>query len=173
MSRLVPRPGRWKKSQRRRLWRWWRQAKRRIRGARNPTCLDCGYLAKGDSEASTVDRWRLAAIATAFKRGSSPGIEPHLIIVANCWRSAWTAGVFARADEAAIADELSEDRRKCPHFVSYTPNRGPAQHLARQEKDLKFEQEAALRKRLARLSFWGALLGSSLVPLIKALVDRL
>ena len=91
------------------------------------TCQDCGFVTLGGREAQQADR-----IALLDGRGPMPGDWE----TAQCHRGLWTMYdlTYARADLAAIQDELKRSRRDCPGFFRYESGFDPPKHLELQQK---------------------------------------
>jgi hypothetical protein len=115
----------------------WAQLRHPLRG--RVTCLDCGFIALGDTEVSQWDRDLLAAKGTA---GCSRPDE------LRCFRQNWFH------DELGLDfrfEVLQEDRRLCTGFYRYKENSSPIEH-----KDLL--AKAHDRREKYALALFGAFL---------------
>ena len=86
------------------------------------TCLECGFLALGDNEASTADRMMLCARGVVL-----PALDEL-----HCSRSLWVFYelTYVQLDVGGIFDELGKQRRRCKGFFRYRPGWSPEGHQA-------------------------------------------
>lgn len=107
---------------------------RRLRGLalhpRGITCLECGFLALGQSEVSTAERVMLGDPSIA--------VQPRWENV-NCQRSLWVDYELTYVEPCyeGVRDEISRSRRECDGFYAYRPGWSPAGH---RELLLKFQE---------------------------------
>jgi hypothetical protein len=112
------------------------------------TCVDCGFLAFGNQEVGSGDRWMLASQGTNAKM--------PVLTTLCCYRSLWVqydTDYFGNPDAPKL-DEVNEIRR-CEGFRRYKPGLSPQQHM---------EQMAKADERKAQFGymFLAALLASVL-----------
>ena len=86
------------------------------------TCLDCGFLALGDSEVTSPNRVLFAIRGVA-------GCPP--VGALRCSRSLWIDYdlLYFRPNAAAIFEEIQADRCQCKGFHGYQEGYSPREHL--------------------------------------------
>ncbi len=110
------------------------------------TCLDCGFLALGDTEVSTANRILLHAKGLA----KSPPLEELW-----CSRSLWVdyeLSYFA-TDAGVIFDEVRKQRRHCEGFPRYRPGWSPTAHQDLLLRRLSWREKIYLAVIVSLLTF--------------------
>jgi hypothetical protein len=131
------------------------------------TCLDCGFLTIRTREVTQAQRVMLAS------RGESAAMPTHSEQT-DCFRNLWVEYDLNYWEPSleGVFDELKRSRDKCVGFFPYESGFTPAQHLERQEG----RRREKLQWRIARLGFFGALLGAligSVLPSLWRWLERL
>jgi hypothetical protein len=120
------------------------------------TCLDCGFLTIQGREITSPERIMLAT------RGQSASMPAHSDKT-RCFKNIWEYDLHYVGDSiAGVFDELESPRDECTGFARYEPGLSPARHLERQEE----ERKGKLQLRIARLGFYGALIGGVVTAII-------
>jgi hypothetical protein len=107
---------------------------------RRSTCLECGFLAFGDSEAPSGDRAMLASRGVNAKMPSLDNLR--------CYRSLWAEydmDYFGNPGGPKL--EIVAEQRQCEGFRRYQPGFSPAEHLQRLTKEA--EQRTQFRYQIA------------------------
>ena len=138
------------------LRRFFTRAVAIIRRPSQVTCLECGFLAFGNDEASTGDRWMLA---TKGRSAKMPSLE-----TLRCRRSLWSHYEFDYFGNSSgpKLDVVNEPGR-CPGFRRYRPGLSPEEHMQRvskaEERKAQFGYTllaAVLASVLTLLGAWAA-----------------
>lgn len=81
---------------------------------RTHTCIDCGFLALGNREVASGDRWMLASRGTNAKM--------PVLTSLRCYRSLWVQydTDYCGNPDGPKLDEVNRNRR-CEGFVRYMP----------------------------------------------------
>ncbi len=91
----------------------------------------------------------------------------------RCFKNLWDYELHYSGDTfEGVLEELGRARGKCPGFASYEAGFTPVQHLESQVE----QRREKLHWRIAKLGFWGALLGGAagtiILATVKWLVER-
>jgi hypothetical protein len=88
----------------------------------------------------------------------------------RCFRNLWDYDLHYVGDSFdGVLEELSRSRDNCPGFLPYAAGRSPAEHL---EQEVE-ERKEKLQWQVAKLGFWGAVVGAVLGTLLTGLVQWL
>ncbi len=113
------------------------------------TCLDCGFLTIRGRELSRPERIMLS---TCGKSAVMPAHSEQT----RCFKNLWDYDLHYSGDTFdGVVDEIGRSRDDCSGFAPYEAGLHPGKHL---ENQLEMRKEK-LRWRIAKLGFWGALLG--------------
>lgn len=135
--------------------------------AETRSCLDCGFLTIEGHELSLPQRTMLASHKGG--RGGS-AVMPSHPEGTRCFKNLWDYDLHYVEDSFdGVLEELSRPREACRGFLQYSAGRTPAEHLEQEVEDRK----GKLQWRVAKLGFWGALLGAALGTLLAGLVQWL
>jgi len=91
----------------------------------------------------------------------------------RCFRNLWDYDLHYSGDTFdGVIEEIERGRDDCPGFEPYAAGFTPEQHLENQIE----QRKEKLQWRIAKLGFWGALLGgvvgTIIVYLLKWLIER-
>ena len=113
------------------------------------TCLDCGFLTIQGRELSRPDRIMLGS------HGQS--VMPAHPEQTRCFKDLWDYELYYSGDSFdGVVEEIGRPRDECPGFATYEAGFSPAQHLENQVE----QRKEKLQWRVAKLGFWGALVGA-------------
>lgn len=131
------------------------------------TCLDCGFLTIQDRELSRPQRITLGT------RGKSAVMPAHSEQT-RCFKDLWDYDLHYSGDTFdGVIEEIERSRDDCPGFELYEPGFTPEQHLENQIQ----QRKEKLQWRIAKLGFWGGLLGGAvgtiIVWFLKWLIERI
>ena len=99
------------------------------------TCLDCGFLAFGDQEATAEDRARL------YTRGQLGGL-PGPVNEWRCFRNLWDWGLhYTEPNWDAVLGEVHYNRRACSGFCHHSGGRLPADHFQIEKDSTEFRRK--------------------------------
>lgn len=128
--------------------------------AKKRTCLNCGFLTIQDSELSRPAQIMLGS------RGVSAVMPTHPEQT-RCFKNLWDYDLTYIGDTFdGVIEEIELSRDNCPGFVTYEAGFTPAQHLEAQLE----QRKERLQWRIAKLGFWGALLGGIVGTIILSLL---
>lgn len=131
-------------------------ARRSLLRIRRPrSCLECGFLAFGEEEATREDR-------------ESLGFESlnHSLVKFHCFLSCWTDCAVYGWSEDSVRRELEADRRDCPSFFRHRRGWTPNEH--RELVSKRWDT-----KRQIIITVFGSFLGSALTLLVGWLAWRI
>lgn len=135
--------------------------------AEKKTCLDCGFLTIQNRVLSRPQRIMLST------RGRSAVMPAHPEQI-RCFKNLWDYDLHYSGDTFdGVIEEIERGRDDCPGFEPYGAGFTPEQHLENQIE----QRKEKLQWRIAKLGFWGALLGgvvgTIIVYLLKWLIERI
>jgi len=126
--------------------------------AKMKTCLDCGFLTILGRELSKPERVMVGT------KGQS-AVMPADAEQTRCFKNLWLYDLTnATANFNGVIEEIERDRHQCRGFASYDAGFSPQQHLDHQEG----QRKERLQWRIAKLGFFGALLGGILGTMVPA-----
>ena len=113
------------------------------------TCLSCGFLTIQGFEISQPERKMIGT------HGQSVVMPAHPEQT-RCFKNLWDYDLIYVGDTFdGVIEEIGRNRDDCPGFLPYEAGLTPAQHLESQVE----QRKEKLQWRIAKLGFWGALLG--------------
>ena len=117
--------------------------------ARKRTCLDCGFLTIRGRELTQPERVMLGT------KGQS-AVMPANADQTRCFKNLWDYDLTYVGDNfGGVVEEIERERHQCRGFAPYEAGFTPEQHLEHQID----QRKEKLQWRIAKLSFFGALLG--------------
>jgi hypothetical protein len=124
------------------------------------TCLECGFLTIEGSELDRPSRIMLSS-------GGASAKMPARSERTRCFKNLWEYDVHYTGDSwPGVKEEIEASRDDCPGFRKYDAGFDPASHLEHQVED----RQQAMTWRIARLGFWGAMLGGAISAAVGALI---
>jgi hypothetical protein len=131
--------------------------------AQKRTCLDCGFLTIRGRELSQPDRVMLGS------KGQSAVMPAHPEQT-RCFKNLWDYDLIYTGDDFhGVVEEIERERNQCPGFASHEAGFTPEQHLEHQIE----QRKEKLQWRIAKLGFYGALLGGIAGTIIIAVLKWL
>jgi hypothetical protein len=128
--------------------------------AQKRTCLDCAFLTIQGRELSWPERKMLGT------EGKSAVMPAHPDRT-RCFKNLWDYDLHYLGDSFdGVVEEIGRPRDDCPGFASYEAGFTPEQQLEHQIE----QRKEKLQWRIAKLGFFGAILGGIAGTVILAIL---
>lgn len=116
------------------------------------TCLDCGFLTIQGRELFEPERVMIGT-------GGHSAVMPANPEQTRCFKNLWVEYdlTYTTGDFQGVVAEVETDRSECAGFALYEAGFTPEQHLEHQIE----ERKEKLQWRIAKLGFYGGLLGGA------------